>query len=167
MSRLFLLTVALVCCFGLSGCDFPEQKRPVSGIGGVDIDPATTMSGGQSSAESNPGQNQVATPAPTPPPEVRRPMEVGAQEFKKGQYGRTSILTSNITSFYRTQERINIMMITKNMDLYKAGHDNQVPKSYEEYQREILPGIKLPELKEGCRYEYDPETGELYIVHPL
>jgi len=162
MLRLFCLAVAMIGCICLSGCDFPEIQRPPAGnIGGVEIDTGTALSGGGAgNADSTPTQSPAA------PAEVRSEMQVGAQEFKKGHYGRTSILETNVASFFRMQERLSIMMIEKNMDLYKAGHDNQFPKTYEEYQREILPGIKLPDLIDGCRYEYDPQTGILYVVHP-
>ena len=164
MLRLFFLVAAIIGCIGLSGCDFSDVKRPIAGnVGGVDIDPGTTTSGNDNNTGVTPTQTP---PAPPPPAEIHRPMEVGASQFQKGQYGKTSIINYNATSFFRTRERISIMMIDKNMDLYKAGHNNQVPKTYEEYQREVLPGIKLPELRDGCRYEYDPETGELNIVHP-
>ena len=167
MSRLFFFAVALICCYGLSGCDFPEQRRPVAGIGGVDIDPGTTLSGGPSATESTPAQTQVANPpAPTPPSEYRTTAEAGDSGFKKGQYGRTSIFSTNVASFYRMQERINLQMIEYNMKLYKAEHGN-APKTHEEFMSKIIGQIKLPELKEGCRYDYNPQTEELEIVHPL
>ena len=170
MSRLFLLTVALICSFGLSGCDFPEQKRPVSGIGGVDIDTGTTTSGGQSSAESNTGQTQVATPTPTPPPESRRAAQVG--DGKKGHYeefGRMSIFSHNIGTMYRMRENLTYnIQIPHAMDLYKATN-GRAPQTHEEFWREIIQAnnLKMPELKEGCRYEYNPQTEELDVVYPL
>ena len=165
MLRLVFLAAAMIGCVWLSGCDFPEIKRPPTGnFGGMDNDLATQVSGGGSG-----NTDSTVTQTPAVPAEVRSEMQVGAQEFKQGhyeKYGKTSILDYQVTSYFRMRERISIMMIEHNMDLYKAGHDNQFPKTYEEYQREILPGIKLPELIDDCRYEYDPETGILYVVHP-
>jgi len=167
---MFFLAAAVIGWLGLTGCDFPEPKRPVSSPAGVDIDTGTAVSGGGS------GHTDSRTPqAPTPQaPAVAAPQQtenrtvaqVGDSGFSRGQFGKTNIINYAANSFFRTNERINLMMIENNMKLYKAGHDNQVPQSYEEYKREVLPGIKLPDLKDGCRYEYDPKTGDLYIVHP-
>ena len=163
MLRLFVFAAAMIGCVCLSGCDFPEIKRPpATGVGGLDPDVGSSVSGGGSgNTDSNPAQTPVT------PPDYRTVADVGDSGFKKGQYGKTSILEYNITSFFRTNERINLMMIDHNMNLYKAGHDHQVPKTYEEYKREVLQGINLPPLKDGCNYDYDPQTGNLYIVHPV
>jgi len=162
MLRLFFLIAAMIGCECHSGCDFPEIKRPpTAGVGGLDPDMGATVSDGGSSTIDSPAAQPPAAPA-----EVRSEMQVGAREFKKGHYSRTSILETNVASFFRMRERLSIMMIDKNMQLYKAQHDNQFPKTHEEYQREILPGIKLPELIDDCHYEYDPKTGILYVVHP-
>ena len=167
MLRLFFLAVALIGCVWLFGCDFPEIKRPpATGVGGLDPDIGSSVSGGGAGNTDSPAAQPPAANLPAAPTDYRTVASVGDSGFQKGQYGKTSILEYNITSFFRTNERINLLMIENNMKLYKAGHDNQVPKTYEEYKREILQGINLPELKDDCRYEYDPETGDLYIVHP-
>ena len=164
MLRLLFLVAAMIGCIGFSGCDFPDIKRPpASGVGGLDPDLGSMVSGGDNNTAATPAP---APPTPPPPTENRTVANVGDSGFKRGQYGKTSIINYNAASFFRTRERINLLMIDHNMQLYKAGHDNQVPKTYEEYQREVLPGIKLPELRDDCRYEYDPESGELFIVHP-
>ena len=167
MLRLLFPVVAMIGCMWLSGCDFPEIKRPpASGVGGLDPDMNSTVSGGGSSTtDSNATQTPVAAP-PASQNDNRTIANVGDSGFKRGQYKKTNIINFTAYSFFRTNERINFLMIENNMKLYKAGHDNQVPKTYEEYKREILQGINLPELKDDCRYEYDPETGDLYIVHP-
>ena len=161
MLRMLFLVAAMIGCVGFAGCDFPDVQRPVAGVGGVDID------GGSAPAEQ-PGNTDANPPVP-PPPEIHRTMEVGAQEFKKGQgYGRTSIFGSNVASLYRTKERISLQMIEYNMKLYKAEHE-KAPKTHDEFMSKIIQAgmIKLPELKQGCYYEYNPQTEELEIVHPL
>ena len=163
MSRLVFLAAAMIGCVCLSGCDFPEIKRPPTGnFGGMDNDLGSAMSGNTDFATVQP---QAANP-PAPPNEYRTVADVGDSGFKRGQYGKTNIINIGAYSFFRTKERINLLMIDHNMQLYKAGHDNQVPKTYDEYKNEILQGIKMPELRDDCRYEYDPQTGDLYIVHP-
>ena len=171
MMRLFFLAVAMICCIGFLGCDFPEQKRPISAPGGLDIDtggsaaqspsePATTDT---STAESKPVE-----PAPT---EARKTAEVG--DGKKGHYkekfGRMSIFDTTIGTMYRTKEKLTYnVLIPHAMDLYKATN-GYFPKTHEEFKREILDAnnIKLPELKEGCRYEYNPEKAVMEVVYPI
>ena len=170
MSRLFFLAVALICCFGLTSCDFPEQKRPVSGVGGVDIDPGTTLSGGSSTTESTPSQTPQTVEQPAPPQEVHRAAQVG--DGRKGHYeefGRMSIFSHNIGTMYRMQEKLTYeVSIPHAMNLYKATND-RAPRTHEEFWREIIQAnnLKMPELKEGCRYEYNPQTEELEVVYPL
>ena len=168
MSRLFFCTVALICCFGLSGCDFPEIQRPPAGIGGVDIDPGATMSGGPSTTEPGPAQTQNAPPTP-PPQDVRRAAQVG--DGRQGHYeefGRMSIFSHTIGTMYRTRENLTYnIQIPHAMDLYKAttGH---APRTHEEFWKEIIQAnnLKMPELKEGCYYDYNPQTEELDVVYP-
>jgi len=52
--------------------------------------------------------------------------------------------------------------------LYKALHGH-APKTHDEFMMQIIQAgaIKLPELKEGCRYEYNPEKETLEVVNPL
>ena len=161
MLRMYFFAAAMICGFVLAGCDFPEPKRPVAGgIGGLNIDDGATS--------GQPATPVADPPAPTPPQEVRRTAEVGASEFQKGQgYGRMSIFASNVASLYRTNERINLLMVKHNMDIYKAANDNRGPRTHEEFMREIIGPMKLPQLKEKCRYEYNPQTEELEIVHPI
>jgi len=163
--RLNLVAAAALGMFLFCGCldtnqkplEPPTPKTTTDNAAGTDQGTETETA--NSSGEQKTEEQQ--------PEEAHRSFEVG--DGKKGHYeefGRISIFQRTIGTMYRTQERLNMMMIQKNMDLYKASHDNKVPATYEEYQREILTGMKLPELREGCRYEYNPQTGELEIYGP-
>ncbi|MCL2622313.1 MAG: hypothetical protein FWD31_01500 [Planctomycetaceae bacterium] len=170
MSRLFFLAVALICCYGLSGCDFPEIKRPVRGVAGVDIDPDTTMSGGSSTTESNPVPTQQVVEQPAPqPPENRRAAQVGdGRQGHYEQFGRMSIFSHNIGTMYRTRENLTYnVQIPHAMNFYKATH-GRAPQTHEEFWREIIQAnnLRMPELKEGCHYDYNPQTEELEVVFP-
>ncbi len=164
MLRLFFLAAAMICCIGLYGCDFPEQKRPVSSPGGLDLDGGAAPAG---QSTDTPQAQPADPPAPPAPLEARKTVEVG--DGRKGHYGRMSIFQHNIGTFYRTKERLTYnVQIPQAMQLYKATND-RTPRDHDEFMKDIIQAnnIKLPELREGCRYEYNPETAELEIVYPL
>lgn len=164
MTRLFSLAVAAICCVGLAGCDFPEQKRPISAPGGLDID-----TGGAPPASQNPPATETP-PAPPPVAEGRKTAEVGdgRKGHYKEQFGRMSIFDRTIGTMYRMQEKMDYQMVTHAMNLYKAEHGN-APKTHDEFMKNIIDfnKIKLPELKEGCRYEYNPQKEVLEVVYPI
>ena len=168
MFRLFFLVATMIGCVWFSGCDFPEIQRPVAGVAGVDIAPETTMSGGSDTNDSNASQQPATTPPQ--PQEGRKTAEVG--DGRKGHYeefGRMSIFSHNIGAMYRMQERLTYNIeIPHAMNLYKATN-GRAPQTHEEFWREIIQAnkLKMPELKEGCRYEYNPQTEELEVVYPL
>ena len=168
MLRMFFLVTAMIGCVGFAGCDFPDVQRPVaSNIGGMDTDGGVATAGQSGNTDTTQTANPPAPPAQ--PQVYHTTAQAGDSGFKKGQgYGRMSIFGSNVASLYRTNERINLQMIEYNMKLYKAEHGN-APKTHEEFMSKIIQAgmIKLPELKEGCRYEYNPQTEELEIVHPI
>lgn len=84
----------------------------------------------------------------------------------KGQYGDGQYLTEVVSTYFGAQERILMMQIEHNLDLFKAAHDNKPPKTQEEYMKEIIVegGVDLPELPPGKRYVYNPKTGELMVA---
>ena len=60
------------------------------------------------------------------------------------------------------------VLIPHAIALYKATNGYS-PKTHEEFMKEIIQSnnIKLPELKDGYRYEYNPEKAELEVVYPI
>ena len=168
MIRLFCL-MAMICCVGLVGCDFPEQKRPMSSPGGIDIG-TNIDTGGATPVAQNPDAPTTTETTPPPPPEGRKTADVG--DGKKGHYserlGRVSIFDRTIGTMYRMQEKMDYQMVKHAMDLYQATNGHY-PKTHEEFMKEIIEynKIKLPELRDDCRYEYNPEKAELEVVYPL
>ena len=160
MFRMYFFAAAMICGFVLAGCEFKEPKRPVPrNLAGTSIDDGVSV---------QPATPVADQPAPAPTPEYKTTAQAGDSGFKRGQLGRTSIFNYQINSLFRTRERINLQLVEYNMKLYKAEHGN-APKTHEEFMSKIIDAgmIKLPELKEGCRYDYNPQTEELEIVHPL
>jgi len=171
MMRLFFLTVAMICCIGFLGCDFPEQKRPISAPGGLDIDTdGSTAAQTPSESATTEASNAETKPAEPAASEARKTAEIG--DGKKGHYekfGRMSIFDTTIGTMYRTKENLTYnVLIPQAMKLYQATNE-RFPRTHEEFKREILDAnnIKLPELKEGCRYEYNPEKAVMEVVYPI
>jgi len=168
MLRLFFFVAAVIGCAWISGCDFPEIQRPVSGVGGVDIDPETALSGGGTGNTDSSTTQPPAASAPQPT-DNRTVAQVGVgRRGHLDPQGRISIYSSSVNSFFRTKERLTYnVQIPQAMDLYKATH-GRAPQTHEEFWREIIQAnnLKMPELNEGCSYVYDPQTEELYVYPP-
>jgi len=166
MLRLLFPAVAMIGCMWLSGCDFPEIKRPpAAGVGGLDPDMGSTVSGGGSSTTDS---NAVQPPAAAPQPaENRIAAQVGVgRRGHLDPQGRISIYSSSVNAFFRTRENLTYnVQIPHAMNLYKATH-GRAPRTHEEFWREIIQinNLRMPELNEGYTYEYDPQTEELYVV---
>ena len=114
----------------------------------------------------DPSETGDTTVAPAVVETVREPAAPGMG--KKGRdYGTGPVATPVGTLFY-AKEKITYDQIRRGLDLYKASHEDY-PKTHEEFMAEIVEagGIKLPELPQGQRYVYDPETHTLMIEHPV
>ena len=169
MLRLFFLVAAMLGYVWFSGCDFPEIKRPpAADVGGLDPDMGTTVSGGESMTTDSPAAQPPAAPsAPQQPPVVRRAAQVG--DGSKGHYGRMSIFEAGISSYFRTRENLTYnVQIPHAMNLYKATH-GRAPQTHDEFWREIIQAnnLKMPDLNDGCSYEYNPEKEVLEVLFPV
>ena len=81
-------------------------------------------------------------------------------------YGGPGFVTTPVEVYFRTGDRIAFEVhIPKNMELYKAQHDNKGPKTHEEFMQVIIKegGVDLPELPADEAYLYDPQTEQLMI----
>lgn len=90
----------------------------------------------------------------------------GVGAGKKGQNYGQGIITTPLETYFRAEERITFeAQIPKNMQLYKAEHNNKGPKTHEEFMQVIIKdgGVSLPELPDGDEYLYDPKTEQLMI----
>ena len=116
---------------------------------------------GVKAAAPTPVKNGV--PASTLPADAEK-LDVGFTG--KGQYGDGQYLTEVVSTYFGAQERILMLQIQHNLDLYKAEHDNKPPKTQDEYMKAIIQdgGVSLPELPAGKRYVYDPKSGDLMVA---
>jgi hypothetical protein len=113
-------------------------------------------------------------PAPTEPKVEKGKEEDGPPSRsaqvgvgKKGEgYGEMVPYLKPAATYWKIKEKIVFeIAIPKTMQLYEALHGRK-PKSHEEFMEEIVKKnkIKLPELKDGLEYQYDPELGELMVT---
>jgi hypothetical protein len=114
---------------------------------------AETKSSAAAATENNPGETRVKA-------EVG--MGARGRGYNKGLIGIA------VTSLWATKERVALMMVQKNMDLYKAEHDGKGPKTHEEFMQKVIKenDVKLPDLPPGQKYEYDPAREELMVRMP-
>lgn len=112
-------------------------------------------------------QTPVAQPAAEPEGTAEK-AAVGAGA-KGRDYGGEGFVTTPVEAFFRTGDRIAFEIhVPKNLQLYKAEHNNKGPKSHEEFMKVIIQegGVELPELPEGDSYWYDAKTETLMVRHP-
>lgn len=122
--------------------------------------PSTTDGAGTRPSESNETNDAAVADAPTP---SRRVAQVG--DGKKGQGYGGGPISEPARQYFRTRERIVFaIQIPEAMKLYKA-LNGQAPKTHEEFIEKIINenGIRLPQLREGDKYVYDPDAEELMI----
>jgi hypothetical protein len=187
--RIVFATLALAALAGLSGCESepvsttenqaadtsaPTAPTPVEAAapGGEAPAPAAAPAADAPPAEAPPaGDTPPAADAATPTdpmaaddPTLKK-AEVGAGA-KGRDYGGPGFVTTPVEVYFRTGDRIAFEVhIPKNMELYKAQHDNKGPKTHEEFMQVIVKegGVDLPELPADEEYLYDPKTEQLMI----
>lgn len=111
------------------------------------------------------GQGQTA-PAPPPPEVVREKAKPGVTG--KGQDLGTGPIVTPVSIYFSIRERLLFQVqIPKAMKIYKGIHGH-APKTPDEFMEQIVRknGLQLPELPEGHRYVYDPETEQLMVERP-
>jgi hypothetical protein len=112
-----------------------------------------------------PSDPAATPPADAPPGDQLSKAEAGVG-VKGKDYGGPGIITTPIATYFSAQERIAFeAQIPNAMKIYKAGHDNNGPKTHEEYMDVIIKenGVALPELPEGSTYWYDPQSEQLMV----
>lgn len=103
---------------------------------------------------------------PEGPPAKREEAKAGVGEKGRGYGG--GIITEPIHQKFTIEQRLVFeIQIPKAMQLYKAMHDNQAPKTHEAFMKEIIKAnsIALPQLPEGDKYVYDPNLEKLMVQH--
>jgi len=118
---------------------------------------------------------EVPIPEPvedkSPEPETIR-VEAAVGMTGKGQYDHgggekpMDIILVPVSQLFQARERIVLQQIQHAEDLYKAGHDNKLPGTHEEYMKDVLQGMPLPKLPDGHQFVYDPEKQQLMVEKP-
>lgn len=143
----FMLHVAVLGFVLFTGCDVGSNRR------------------GSSKVEKPPKEETVEEePTPSEPDETSKTAGVGATG-KGNDYNEMVYGAVPLREYHHIRERIvfdmTIPAALKNFNAME-GRD---PKSNDEFMEKIIKEnmIKLPQLPDGDRYEYDPETKQLMI----
>ncbi|HEY6564802.1 MAG TPA: hypothetical protein VIY86_09920 [Pirellulaceae bacterium] len=172
MSRLlFWSSLSLMMATGL-GCDGsappPASSTPppqASAPAGPDL----TAGIAQAASQAATAQTDASPPPPTEEPEMISEVATVGSGKKGHGYG-GGMYTEPARAFFRTKERIAFeIQIPDAMKTYKAlDRDGKGPKTHEEFMEKIIQesSIVLPNLPEGHRYRYDPETEDLLVERP-
>jgi hypothetical protein len=138
--------LALVACT-LSGCDlFKEPKK-------VAADAATV----------------VKEEAPPEMERVKAEVGVGKKGASlRGNDVNKTIAAAPVALFAFKEKAVFDFQIKPALDLYNADK-GYYPKTHDDFMKDIIEAnmIKLPELFEGERYVYDPETHQLMVERPV
>lgn len=111
-----------------------------------------------------------APPAPPPPaPEVERvkaEVGVGVKGRSLDEYEGV-VVTPAKTLFAFKEKAVFDIQIPQALQLFNAS-EGRNPESHEEFMEKIVKfnNIKLPELRQGERYVFDPATNELMVERP-
>ena len=105
-------------------------------------------------------------PAPAPSITVQHKAAVGVGKKGRG-YGQGFVATPIASLFAFRERKVFDIEIPKAMQIFKALED-RAPKDHEEFMEKIIKAnhIKLPELPDEHRYQYDPETELLMVLRP-
>jgi hypothetical protein len=102
----------------------------------------------------------AAAPATSQMEKAQAGQGVQGQGYGGGMY------TEPAHQYFQQRDRITFdIQIPKQMQLWKAEHNNRNPRDKAEYIKEILQpcGVTLPDLPPGKQYYYDAKTGELLV----
>lgn len=109
---------------------------------------------------------EQAPPAPVETEAVKAGVGVGIKGRSLDEH--EGILVTPAKSLFAAKERIAFeIAVPHALELYKATEGN-VPQSHEEFMEKIIQAnqIKLPQLPEGHRYQFDPMTEQLMVIRP-
>jgi len=122
---------------------------------------AQTNSGGEQ-AQENSGMD-VSDDATK---SIRRKAEAGVG--KQGQKLRKheGPMTTPVKAYFKAKQQLTFMNVQRALQMYEVM--NGYPKTHDEFMKKIIQAnnIELPELPEGCVYEFDTTTHELMVVGP-
>lgn len=126
--------------------------------------PAAQQSEPAPKQEPEQKQPEQKQPAQKQPEVIGQKADVGVGAKGRG-YGEGFIATPAASLFAAQEKVVFQIQIPQAMNLFKAS-EGRPPKSHDEFMQRIIKEnqIKLPQLPEGKRYQYDPKTAELMVV---
>lgn len=96
--------------------------------------------------------------------ETRKKAQAGVG--KKGQKLKDhhGPLATPVKAYFRAEQELIFMNVDRALQMHEIQFG--YPKSHEEYMEKIIRAnaITLPELPDGDRYEYNPETHQLMVI---
>ncbi len=147
------IPAVLLACGLLLGCGNDTRPSvPSSGVGAAPPPPPVPV-------DASPADQSAIAEG-----ETARPAEVGVG--RKGHGYGTGPIATPLAARWRAAERLIFdVQIPKAMSLFKATND-RAPASHDEFMKEIIDfnQIRLPELREGERYQYDPKAEQLMVI---
>ncbi len=116
------------------------------------------------------GSQQVSKPAPAPAPAPAPKVVVEKADVGVGAKGRDygeGLITTPVAQYFAAREAIVFrIQVPEALKLYKATNGH-APQTLEEFVQVMKDNkIKLPVLRPGCQYVYDPKKEELQVMHP-
>ncbi len=95
-------------------------------------------------------------------PAPQRTEVVSTPALQKKQNLGPGLISTPISAYWGAKADIAKAQITHALNLYKAQH-GKPPQTHDEFVKEILDpaNIKLPKLRDGERYRFDPSRGPL------
>jgi hypothetical protein len=175
---LLLVTVFILGCGQSSSTQIPpdEAESPESSAMPADSPPPSQppplepadeppAPGASTGADTQPSELDEASDAfdADEPPTSRRVAQVG--DGKKGQGYGGGPISEPARQYFRIRERIVFaVQIPEAIKLYKA-MNGKAPKTHDEFIEKIINenSIRLPQLRDGETYVYDPDEEELMI----
>jgi hypothetical protein len=136
--------------------------------------PASTGNGTPTAlAPPPPSGDPMGTPAPPPQDNTTRILaQPGVGE--KGNYESKGYISTLISARFQATDPIVFAQVKRGIDTFRIQHE-RYPNSHEEFWKEVIEAnlIRLPELAEGEKYEYDPKKAEetrgeeaLFVLQP-
>lgn len=191
-THFMVVACPLVCIVTIVGCgggttgsapsptsSNSSANAPAAG-GGPDF--AAAMRKAAGAAEDNPREIAEDEPLPGLPdadgeaapseeePEMISEVAAVGDGRKAQAVTGDNVLSVPVAAFFRTGERVVFEIeIPRDMKTFKAlDPDGKGPKSHDEFMKEIIEKneTELPELPEGHKYRYDPETELLMVDRP-
>ena len=118
-------------------------------------------------SDNTPATPVVETPPSDPNSEAVKPgVGVGIKGRSLDEH--EGALVTPAKAYFAVREKaVFQIQIPAALQLYQAEH-GELPKTHAEFMEKIVEPnlIKLPELPQGHRYEFNGETGELMVLRP-